>query len=100
MKDPSGAKATSGQNVYWGTYYDTAPAWIKRLQRATSNIETDASYSGGLVQFNVRIGKAIEPPVIIGQDTPALLSDEQIKKSLTDWTKTNTVPDLLGKGAY
>ena len=90
------------QNVFWGTYYNTAQSstWIRRLQKATLDIEADPSYSGGLAQYNVGIGKVLDKPIIVNVDPPAQLSDDQIKKTLTGWIQTGTVPDLAGKGAY
>src|SRR5690348_16759130 len=47
------------QDVYWGTYYTkpTSAQWINRLELAVRHIESDTSYSGGLNQYNVGIGK-------------------------------------------
>jgi hypothetical protein len=99
---PLWGQGYSWQNVYWGTYYNTAQSstWIRRLQKATLDIETDASYSGGLAQYNVGIGKVLDKPIIVNVDPPAQLSDDQIKKTLPGWIQTGTVPDLAGKGAY
>ncbi len=57
------------QDVYWGTYY-TKPSsaqWISRLELAVAHMESDPSYSAGLRQYNVGIGKVIRP-VTIQQD--------------------------------
>ena len=89
------------QNVYWGTYYakPAASQWIKRLELATTHLESDNSYSGGLRQYNVGIGKVIGP-VTVQQDPPSQISNDQIKKTLTDWISAGTVIDLTTKGAH
>jgi hypothetical protein len=88
------------QNVYWGTYYKTAQAWISRLQTATLHLETDPSYAAGLSQYNVGMGKVLNNPIIITMDPPPQISDDQIKTILTGWISAGQVPDLSGKGAY
>jgi hypothetical protein len=90
----------SWQNIYWGSYYNTATAWVQKVQKATLHIETDPSYSGGLRQYNIGIGQLIPTPAIITTDPPAQISDMQIAKSLTDWIETGTLPNLDKKGAY
>jgi len=89
------------QNVYWGTYFakPAASQWIKRLELATTHLESDNSYSGGLRQYNVGIGKLIAP-VTVQQDPPSQISNDQIKKALTDWISGGTVADLTTKGAH
>src|SRR5438093_1594708 len=41
------------QSVYWGTYFTTpsSSSWVKRVDDAVLNIETDKAYSGGLSMF-------------------------------------------------
>ncbi len=92
----------SWQNVCWGSHYNSASSssWIRRLQKATLDIEADASYSGGLKQYNVGIGKVIDPPVIINIDPSPQLSDGQIRSALTLWIADSTVPDLARRGGY
>ena len=89
------------QNVYWGTYYSKTAAsqWIKRLELATAHLESDNSYSGGLKQYNVGVGRVIGP-ITIQQDPPSQISNEQIAKALTNWISAGTVTDLAEKGAY
>jgi len=90
------------QNIYWGSYYNmpTTKAWVQRLQRATRNIEADPTYSRGLRQYNIGVGKLIDMPVIINANPPSQLSDNQIGKAVTGWIVDGTVPDFAGKGAY
>jgi hypothetical protein len=91
------------QDVYWGTYYAkpsaATAAWMKRLELSVLHLETDASYSGGLSQYNVGIGKMIGP-VTIQQDPPTQLSNDQIGQSLTGWISAGTVANLGTTGAY
>ncbi len=89
------------QNVYWGTYFAklTTADWIRRLELVTLHLETDKSYSRGLSQYNVGIGRVIAP-ITIQQDPPVQISDDQIKKQLTDWIATGAVTDLGTNGAH
>jgi hypothetical protein len=89
------------QDIYWGTYY-TKPSsaqWMSRLELAVAHLESDQSYSGGLSQYNVGIGKMIAP-VTIPQDPPTQLSNDQIGKTLTSWIGAGTVTNLGTSGAY
>ena len=89
------------QNVYWGAYYSKTAVsqWIKRLELATTHLESDSSYSGLLRQYNVGVGKVLAP-IILQQDPPSQISNEQIVKALTNWISAGTVTDLAAKGAY
>lgn len=89
------------QDIYWGAYYGkpSSVSWVKRLEQAVAHIESDASYSGGLTEYNVGIGKIIKP-VIIQQDPPAQLSNDQIGKTLTSWLSSGAVANLGTRGAY
>ena len=89
------------QNIYWGSYY-TKPSssqWMNKLELVVAHLESDTSYSGGLRQYNVGIGKIIGP-VIVQQDPPSQISNDQIAKALTGWISAATVTDLRVKGAY
>jgi hypothetical protein len=89
------------QNIYWGNYY-TRPSsaeWMKKLDLAVAHLESDTSYSGGLRQYNVGIGKVIES-VIVQQEPPSQISNDQIAKTLTGWISAGTVADLSASGAY
>ncbi len=89
------------QDIYWGSYY-TKPSsaqWISRLELAVAHLESDQSYSGGLSQYNVGIGKMIGP-VTIRQDPPSQLSNDQIGQTLTGWISNGTVTNLGTSGAY
>src|SRR6266700_1650959 len=72
---------------------------MKKLELVVAHLESDASYSGGLGQYNVGIGKVIGP-VIVQQDPPSQLSNDQIAKTLITWTSARTVADLSTNGAY
>jgi hypothetical protein len=89
------------QNIYWGSYY-TKPSsaqWMKKLELVVAHLESDIRYSGGLRQYNVGIGKVIGP-VIVQQDPPSQLSNDQIAGTLTGWIGAGTVADLRANGAY
>ena len=89
------------QDIYWGTYYakPSSAQWISRLELAVSHLESDQSYSGGLRQYNVGIGKLIGP-ITIPQDPPSQLPNDQIANTLTDWISAGTVTSLGTSGAY
>ncbi len=72
---------------------------MKKLELVVAHLESDASYSGGLGQYNVGIGKVIGP-VIVQQDPPSQLSNDQIAKTLIAWASAGTVADLSTNGAY
>jgi LAGLIDADG DNA endonuclease family protein len=89
------------QNIYWGTYFanPASAQWIRRLELATTHLESDPHYSGGLSQYNVGMGKVIGPAKI-QQDPPAQLSEDQVKKALTDWISSTAVANFGTGGAY
>src|SRR5712692_687936 len=89
------------QNIYWGTYFaqPSTAQWIRRLEATTAHFESDPHYSGGLSQYNVGIGKVIGPATI-QQDPPAQLSEDQVKKALTDWISSTAVAHFGTTGAY
>ncbi len=62
-------------------------------------MEADPNYSGGLRQYNVGVGKVI-PHVVIPQDPSAQISNDQIKKTLTDWIAAHMLADIGTSGAY
>ncbi len=76
--------------------YNGGPLWKDGY---VAHLESDASYSGGLGQYNVGIGKVIGP-VIVQQDPPSQLSNDQIAKTLIAWASAGTVADLSTNGAY
>ena len=89
------------QDIYWGTFY-TKPSsmqWINRLELAVAHIESDQSYSGGLNEYNVGIGK-MSKPAIIQQDPATTLTNDQIAKTLTDWIANAAITNLGTRGAY
>jgi len=89
------------QSVYWGTYFTTpsSSSWVKRVDDAVLNIETDKAYSGGLSEYNVGMGRVI-PHTIIKTSPPGRLSDSQIKQALTGWISQGAVSSLGTEGAY
>ena len=89
------------QNVYWGQYFGTTAgsSWVKSVDRATADIETDRDYSGGLRQYSVGIGRLINA-IMIGQDPPKQVSDQQIQTALVDWIAKGMVANLGQAGAY
>ncbi|MBX8636173.1 MAG: hypothetical protein KIS30_04180 [Thermoplasmata archaeon] len=88
-------------NVYWGVFYGTpaAKAWMTRVDRAVSNIETNQSYSGGLRQYNVGMGKLLNSTVI-PTDPGSVISNAELSKQLVSWINSGTVTDVGAKGAY
>jgi len=89
------------QNIYWGSYY-TKPSssqWMNKLELVVAHLESDASYSGSLRHYNVRIGKVIRL-VIVQQEPPSQLSNDQIAKTLIIWISAGTVADLSTNRAY
>ena len=89
------------QNVYWGNFFskDSSSAWVKNIEKATFDIESDKSYSGELSQYNVGIGKFV-PFIIIKSDPPSKISDAEIKQALMKWINSNIVSNFGSKGAY
>ena len=89
------------QSIYWGSFFakPSSTQWISRIEQAVAHIETDQSYSGGLRQYNVGIGR-VNGPVTIQQDPPSQLQNVEIAKTLTDWINSGTVTNFGAKGAY
>ena len=72
---------------------------MNKLELVVAHLESDASYSGSLRQYNVGIGKVIRP-VIVQQEPPSQLSNDQIAKTLIIWISAGTVADLSTNRAY
>ena len=89
------------QSIYWGNYFatTTGAAWVKKTETAILHIETDSTYSNGLSEYNVGVGRVV-PYIIIKTNPSTKLSDAQIKKTLTDWVRQGTVSNLGTEGAY
>ncbi len=89
------------QSVYWGPYFtsSSASAWVASVEKAVANIESDKTYSGGLTQYNVGIGK-VNTLIKVQTSPAAKISDAQIKQTLTGWIASGIVPNLGGRGAY
>ena len=89
------------QNIYWGPYFSspTNAAWVKSVERAVADVESDKTYSVGLSQYNVGIGK-LNPLVTIKTAPAKKMTDGQLRQTLTGWIASGTVPNLGTKGAY
>ncbi len=85
-------------NVFWGSSWK-GNKWVDLLNRAVEDIESSASYSGELSQYNVGTGK-LSSHVILEQDPPPSLSEKDVGKALTGWISSGKVQDLKGQGAY
>lgn len=85
-------------NVYWGKFWK-GQQWVDMLDKATEDIETNASYSGELSQYNVGIG-SLKGHVEIPADPPVTISSTEIGKQIEAWVSDGTLPDLQAKGAY
>jgi hypothetical protein len=88
-------------NVYWGKFFATpeGTAWIARVDKATADIETSPSYSGGLRQYNVGIGRFARS-FTVPSDPPAVVSNMQIRDSLASWIASGSVSAVGARGAY
>ncbi len=88
-------------NIFWGTFYadKASQSWISRVNRATSNIETDQSYSGGLKQYNVGMGRLLGSTVV-PTDPPATISNTELANQLISWISSGIAKDVGSKGAY
>src|SRR5207247_10764693 len=89
------------QSIYWGPYFtaSSALAWVASVEKAIRDIESDKTYSVGLSQYNVGIGK-ISPLVNIKTGTATEISDRQIKQTLAGWIDSGTVSNVGGRGEY
>jgi hypothetical protein len=89
------------QNVYWGPYFASSAtsAWVQSIEKAARDIESDKTYSAGLSQYNVGIGK-VNSLITIKTAPATKISDEQIKQTLAKWIASGTVPNLGTRGAY
>jgi hypothetical protein len=86
-------------NIYWGSYFSSNQQWMAAVDRATSDIETNPSYSGGLRQYNVGMG-GFAGRYLIDQNPPAQIPDEEIASTLLNWISRGSVPQLGVQGAY
>jgi hypothetical protein len=89
------------QNIYWGPYFtgSSSSAWVASIEKAVRDIESDKTYSEGLSQYNVGIGK-VSPPITTKTTPSAKISDGQIKQTLAGWITSGTVPNMGSQGAY
>ena len=88
------------QSVYWGSYWKGTPALAPaQVDKAVADIDADASFWGGLSEYNVGMGTE-NPSVIIGTDPPATIDDSQIGPQITAWIRAGTIPELGQQGAY
>ena len=72
---------------------------MNKLELVVAHLESDASYSGSPRQYNVGISKVIRL-VIVQQEPPSQLSNDQIAKTLIIWISAGTVADLSTNRAY
>ncbi|HEX9429336.1 MAG TPA: hypothetical protein VF944_03075, partial [Candidatus Bathyarchaeia archaeon] len=63
------------------------------------DIESDKTYSVGLSQYDVGIGK-LNTPVTIKTAPASKITDGQIRQTLASWIASGTIPNLGTKGAY
>ncbi len=98
---PLWKKGYTWQSIYWGPYFTSSSplAWVASVEKAIGDIESDKTYSGGLSQYNVGIGK-VSPLINVKTAPAAKISDAQIKQTLSGWIASGTVPNLGGQGAY
>lgn len=89
------------QSIYWGSYFtnSTSSSWISRIETAVQNIENDPSYSFGLSEYSVGVGKVV-PHTIIKTNPPTKVTDSQIKQVLTRWIGEGVVSNFGSAGAY
>src|SRR5437879_10695124 len=68
------------QNIYWGPHFSSPEnaAWAKSIEKAVADIESDKTYSVGLSQYNVGIGK-LNPLVAIKTAPATKLTYGQIR---------------------
>lgn len=85
-------------NIFWGPDWEGNP-WVDQLDTAVQDIEKNASYSGGLSQYNVGTG-SLHSHVVINSRPPSTLAEKDIGAQLGKWVSEGTIPDLKGKGAY
>lgn len=85
-------------NVYWGSYWN-GQNWVQMINKATEDLETNASYSGKLKQYGVGVG-GLKGSSVISQDPPSTVSNTDIGKEILSWIKQGLVPDLQKMGAY
>ncbi len=89
------------QNVYWGPYFASSAtsAWVQSIEKAVADIESDKTYSAGLSQYNVGIGR-LNSFITIKTAPATKISDGQLRQTLASWIASGTVPNLGTKGAY
>lgn len=85
-------------NVFWGSFWD-GNSWIDTIDRAVADIESDASYSGGLRQYGVGMG-GLKGHYLITENPPAVVTSEDIGNAILSWIKVSAVPDVGIAGAY
>ena len=85
-------------NVFWGSFWD-GNSWIDTIDRAVADMESDASYSGGLRQYGVGMG-GLKGHYLITENPPAVVTSEDIGNAILSWIKVSAVPDVGIAGAY
>src|SRR6267143_3137132 len=89
------------QSIYWGPYFASAAtsAWVQSVEKAVADIESDKTYSAGLSEYNVGIGR-LNPLITIKTAPATKISDGEIRQTLASWIASGTIPNLGTKGAY
>ncbi len=85
-------------NIFWGSFWKVN-TWPAKINTVVEDIESNASYSGKLSQYNVGTG-SLGGHVIIDADPPPTVSSPDIGNSIKGWIASGTVTDLGIKGAY
>jgi len=91
----------SWYNIFWGNFFTGGEQreWMARVNKATADIESSRSYSGGLSQYNVGMGK-FGGSRVIDSNPPQTVRNSEIEATLVAWIGNGTVPDLKEQGAY
>src|SRR6266700_587850 len=77
----------------------TASAWVQSVEKAVADIESDKTYSAGLSEYNVGIGR-VNSLITLKTAPAAKISDGQIRQTLASWIASGILPNLGTKGAY
>ncbi len=85
-------------NIFWGKFWDGQPL-VEQVNRVTADIEASVSYSGGLSQYNVGIGKFSGSTVVTSSPSHKV-SNIEIGTELAKWIRDGTIPNLGTRGAY
>ncbi|SRR5579875_178715 len=93
-------------DVFWGDYWQkqNLPFNMDQIDKVVMDIETNASYSGGLKQYAATGGdmgiSSLMGSKVVPTNPPQVVDDSQIQKQLETWIDGGVLPDLGMKGAY